>query len=116
MNAGRRAFIKLALELIEHCLDKGSMTEDGYVALGEAAKLMQKEEYWSLRNMTKHADKNDSTARQVAISEVALPALEAAVKAWEDEELEDMATHLRAAMNAEPPKKRSRKNLGKSRR
>lgn len=94
------------------------MTEDAYVALGDAVKLMQKEEYWSLRNMTRHAEKNESTARQVAIAEIALPLLEKAVKAWEDEELEDMATHLRAAAEAEPQtvKKKSKKDLAKSRR
>lgn len=114
MNAGRRAFITLSLELIEHCLDKGSMTEDGYNALGAAAKLMQKEEYWSLRNMSKHADKNDSTALQVAIAEVALPELEAAVEAWAQEDLEEMATRLRAARDAEPVKKKSKPRLRSS--
>lgn len=115
MNAGRRAFIALALELIDHCLEKGSMTEDAYNALGDAAKLMQKEEYWSMRNMTRHVDKNDSTAKQVAIAEVALPLLEKAVQAWQDEELEDMATYLRAAAEANPDtvRKKSKKSLAK---
>lgn len=115
MNAGRRAFITLAVELIDHCLDKGSMTEDGYVALGESIKLMQKEEYWSLRNMSKHADKNDSTARQVAISEAALPELEAAHEAWSDEDLEKVMHCLVAARDAEPSvKKKSKPGLRKS--
>lgn len=91
------------------------MSEDTYVALGEAAKLMQKEEYWSLRNMSKHADKNDSTALQVAISEVALPLLEQAVKAWEDEDIHLMSELMDAAAKAEPaPKKKSKKDLVKS--
>lgn len=90
------------------------MTEDAYAALGEAAKLMQKEEYWSLRNMTKHADKNDSTAMQVAISEVALPHLEDAVKSWEAEDLHTMMDHLRSAHDAKPaPKKKSKTGLRK---
>lgn len=118
MNAGRRAFIAVSLELIEHCLDKGSMTEDAYVALGDAVKLMQKEEYWSLRNMTKHVDKNDSTRTQVAIAEVALPMLEKAVKAWEDEDLQSMATYLRKAAEAQPRpvRKKSKKDLAKPKR
>lgn len=118
MNAGRRTTIKLCVELINLSVDSGSMTEDAYVALGDAAKLMQKEEYWSLRNMSKHVDKNDSTRTQVAIAEVALPLLEKAVQAWEDEDLQSMATHLQNAADAQPRpvRKKSKKDLVKSRR
>lgn len=116
MNAGRRTMIKVCVDLIELCLENGVMNESTYVALGEAAALMKKEEYWSLRNMSKHADKNDSTARQVAISELALPLLEKAVLAWQEEDLQDMATHLRNAGEAEPKPtgKKSKKDLVKS--
>lgn len=94
------------------------MSESVYQSLGEAAKLLQKEEYWSLRNMSKHADKNDSTARQVAISEIALPLLEKAVLAWQEEDLQDMATYLQQAGEAEPnsTSKKSKKDLVKSKR
>lgn len=108
--------ITVCVDLIELCLDNGSMNESTYVALGEAAALMQKEEYWSLRNMSKHADKNDSTAQQVAISELALPLLEKAVQSWKDEDLHDMATYLREAASVEPKlvSKKSKKDLVKS--
>lgn len=108
--------IKLCVDLIEMCLESGSMNESTYVALGEAAALMKKEEYWSLRNMSKHADKNDSTARQVIISELALPLLEKAVLAWQEEDLQDMATYLQQAGEAEPASagNKSKKDLVKS--
>lgn len=115
MNAGRRATIRVCVALIDECLSTGEISEEAYSALGDVAKHMQQEEYWSLRNMSKHADRNDSTARQVAIAELALPRLEAAVDAWKGMDLELMKECVIAAAQAiAPPKKKSKSGLRSS--
>lgn len=110
--------ITVLVELLEAYQEIGVISQQTYDVLGDAAKLMQKEEYWSLRNMSKHVDKNDSTRTQVAIAEVALPLLEKAVQAWEDEDFQGMATCLQNAADAQPKtvRKKSKKDLVKSRR
>ena len=113
MNSSRRTTINLCVELVDLCLESGSMTEQTYQAIGEAAQMIQKEEYWSLRNMSKHADKNESTAKQVAISEIALPHLEKAVELWKEEDLHEMSVLLKKARDAEPKPVKKGKASGK---
>lgn len=115
MNAGRRATIQVCVHLIDSCLESEEISEEAHADLGNVAKLMQKEEYWSLRNMSKHVDKNDTTARQVAIAELALPLLEAAVESWAAMDLHTMRENLLSAAAAEPPvKRKSKPGLRKS--
>lgn len=115
MNAGRRATIRICVDAIDMCIENGAIDEHVYNNLGDVAKLMQKEEYWSLRNMSKHVDKNDTTAQQVAISEIALPLLESAVEAWKETDLMTMREHLLGAAAAEAPvKKKSKPRLRSS--
>lgn len=112
MNTERRVTITLCVALIDECRANEEISETSYTALGESIKLMQKAEYWSLRNMSKHVDKNDSTARQVAIAEVSLPLIEKAAEAWAEEDLDAVAKLLLKARDAapvEPKKKRKGK-------
>jgi len=81
------------------------------VALVNALQVMKQEEYWSLRNQSKHAGKNPSTDVQIAISEVALPALEAAVQSISEDDYNGVLDHLNLAVTTDGTKRK--KNIKK---
>lgn len=88
------------------------MADTSHEALVDAVKAMQQAEYWSLRNQAKHEGKNESTDKQLAISRVALPALEEAVKALEADDYAAVIAALELAITtdgspaAKPKRKR----------
>lgn len=112
MNKDRRATAQVCVELIKECAAVGEMSEASHVALADALKTMQAGEYWSLRNMSKHAGRNESTDAQIAVSEVALPAIEEAVVALEAEDYNTVIDLLSLAITTEG-KKTSKKGLRK---
>lgn len=83
------------------------MSEASHASLTEAVKLMRNAEYWSLRKQEPHEGKNDSTDKGIAISRVALPALENAVAALEADDFDAVIDHLTLAVNTDgsaPPR------------
>lgn len=117
MNADRRATGQVCIELMKECSEWGEMSEASYKALVAALDTMQRAEYWSLRNQLPHEGKNAGTDTSIAISRVALPALEAAKEALKKEDYNTVIDQLTLAVttNGEVPKKTSKKGLAKTR-
>lgn len=101
MNKDRRATAQVCIELIKECAEIGEISEASHVALHGALKQMVAGEYWSLRNMTKHAGKNPSTDKQIAIAQAALPALEAAVTSLDKDDYNAVIDQLQLAVSTE---------------
>lgn len=78
MNADRRSSALVCVALIEECAESGTMSDSTHNALCGSVKAMKAAEYWSLRNQEKHEGANERTDTSIAISRVALPALEKA--------------------------------------
>ena len=116
MNKDRRATARICIELIKECAEIGEMRDASHEALVEALKTMQAAEYWSLRNQAKHEGSNDSTDAQIAVSRVALPALEDAVRYVQEEDYNAVIDSLELAITtkgapARTSRKTSRKDL-----
>lgn len=114
MNVDRRITARLCMELIKECSDLGEMSDSAFAALDEALKIMKQNEFWQLRNQSRHEGKNDPTDKQIAISRVALPALEEAAKALAADDWEGVLAHLTVAVETDGTvvKKRLRKSRG----
>jgi hypothetical protein len=117
MNKDRRVTGQVCIELMKECAEWGEMSEASYASLLEAVGTMHQGEYWSLRNQERHEGKNESTDAQIAISRVALPALDAALKALRSEDYDTAIDQLTLAITTEGAisKKRSKKGLVKPR-
>jgi hypothetical protein len=110
LNADRRSTGQVCIELLKECSYHGEMSEASHAALVEAVKLMKQAEFWSLRRQEPHEGKNASTDAGIAISRVALPALENAARALADEEYDTVVEALTLAITTDgttPPKRRS---------
>ena len=112
MNADRRASCQVCIELIKECSLIGEMSDASHKALEEVINGMKKAEYWSLRNQSKHEGRNPSTDQQIAVSRVALPALEAAATALANEDYTEVVDQLMLAVTTDGKvlKKSSRKD------
>jgi len=75
---------------MKECAETGWISEASHVALLGAVAAMKSAEYWSLRNQSRHEGRNATTDEQIAVSRVALPALELAHIALAEEDY-DMA-------------------------
>jgi hypothetical protein len=117
VNADRRATGQVCIELMKECAEWGEMSDASHAALVQAVTLMKTAEYWSLRKQEPHAGKNPSTDTSIAVSRVALPALEAAVEALEKDDFNTAIDqlHLAITTNGEPIQKKSKKSLVKAR-
>ena len=117
MNVDRRSTGQVCIELMKECNEWGEITEASHSALLEAVRLMQQGEYWSLQRQEKHEGKNESTDKQIAISRVALPALEEALKALKEDDFDTAIDQLTLAITTDgkTPKKISKKGLAKTR-
>ncbi|QFG04726.1 hypothetical protein SEA_CHICKENKING_57 [Microbacterium phage ChickenKing] len=109
MNADRRAAGQVCIELLKECATWGEMSEASYEAISVALQTMQKAEYWSLRNQSKYAGQNESTDKQIAISAVALPALERAVEAHKAEDYDKVIDELTLAITTDGTKPKTKK-------
>lgn len=111
LNVDRRAAAKVCIELIKECSEIGEMSETSHGVLAETLKVLQAQEYWQLKNQERHEGKNDPTDKQIAISRVALPALEAAAKALDAEDYNEVLTQLELAVSTEGKPVRRRKRV-----
>lgn len=111
MNKDRRQLGHTSLALLLECAHSGTIGDEAHLAITDALTHMQREEFHQLRAQEKHEGKNATTDKQIAISREALPALESAVKAWNNDDFELVITHLKRAVETDgtPVKKRGRK-------
>ncbi len=115
MNKERRETAQVCIELIKECHAVGEMADASHKALEAAIKGMKAAEFWGLKGMSKHEGANDSTDKQIAISRVALPALEAAAEALNEEDYASVITQLEIAVTTDgtvPKRGKTRKRVG----
>ncbi|QKN87755.1 hypothetical protein IXEL_55 [Microbacterium phage Ixel] len=101
MNADRRQTGQVIIALLVECSQSGLISDESHLAATGALHSMQTAEYWQLRNQEKHEGKNASTDQQLRVCRVALPALEAAVKAWDSDDFEEVITQLTLAITTD---------------
>lgn len=122
MNADRRQTAQVCVALLMECHEIGLISDASHLAVTDALKSLQAAEFWQLRQQEKHEGKNDSTDKQIAVCRIALPALDAAVKAWNDDDFEEVIIQLRLAATTDgtAPRKqrqqRARKAMANTRR
>lgn len=112
MNADRRVAGRVVVELLNEGSINGEISDQAHTVIGETLTHLQKAEYHQLRAQEKHEGKNDSTDKQIAICRVSLPALEAAVRAYEDDDFQGCLTQVKLAVETDgtvPEPKRRRK-------
>lgn len=101
MNADRRTTAKVCIALLHECSEIGLISDGSHVALTDALKALQTAEYWQLKNQEKHEGKNDPTDKQIAISRIALPALEAANLALAKDNFDEVLKQLTIAVDTD---------------
>jgi hypothetical protein len=101
VNKDRRQIAKVSIELMKECNEIGLISDASHDALVEATMHLQAAEHWQLKNQLKHEGKNPGTDTQIAISRVALPALEEAVQELKDGNYSEVITKLELALNTD---------------
>lgn len=93
----------------------GEISDESHVALEEVLKTMRNQEYWQLKNQSKHEGKNAPTDKQIAICRVALPALELAVEALDQGDYHMVLDQLTLAITTqgEVQEEKSKRGLRK---
>lgn len=109
MNSDRRVTARVIIELLKECSMIGEMQQASYDMIREALESMRVAEYYQHKRQLKYAGKNESTDTQIRICEVALPALERAEKALEQDDFDKVITLLEKAINADGTKPTRRK-------
>lgn len=111
MNADRRQAGAITLALLLECAHSGTIGDEAHIAITNSLHHLQRQEFHQLRAQEKHEGKNASTDKQLAICRVALPALEEAVRAWDNDDFETVIEHVKLAIETDGtrPKKRRRK-------
>lgn len=113
MNADRRIVGKVIVELLNEGYANGEISDQAHEVLGETLTHLQKQEYHQLRAQEKFEGKNASTDKQIAICRVALPALEAAVHAYNSDDFVKCITEVKLAIETDgtvpKPKRKGRR-------
>lgn len=116
MNADRRMLGRVIVSLLVECHTIGLINDESHMTVTEALTHLQQAEYWQLKNQEKHEGKNASTDSQLRICRVALPALEAARHAWDQDDFTTVMTQVELAISTDGtvPKPIRKKGLRKS--
>lgn len=111
MNVERRLTARLCIELLHTAAEtkKQELSDAAHEVLCLAVKGMRTAEEWALKNQERHAGKNASTDTSIAISRVALPALEKAVIALGDDDFHEVIDQLTLAMTTDGSTPRRRR-------
>lgn len=109
MNADRRIAGRVLIELLNEGSINGEISDQAHAVLGETLAHMQKSEYHQLRTQEKHEGKNTSTDKQIAICRVALPALEAAMHAYNSDDFQECVTQVKLAIETDGTKPRRKR-------
>jgi len=105
---------RVCISLLHECNETGLISDESHVAVTDALKHLQQAEYWQLKNQERHEGKNASTDAQLAVCRVALPALEAAIQAWNQDDFTEVITQMNLAITTDGRKpRRSRKKTSK---
>lgn len=112
MNADRRVAGQVVIELLNEGSINGEISDEAHAVIGETLAHLQKSEYHQLRTQEKHEGKNTSTDKQIAICRVALPALEAAMHAYNSDDFQECVIQVKLAIETDgtvPKVKRARR-------
>jgi hypothetical protein len=101
MNSQRRISGSLLIALLLECNDSGTISDENHLVATDALKSMQQDERWQLNSQEKHAGKNDSTDKQIAICNVALPALTEAIAAWNNDDFVKVIEKVKLAITTD---------------
>ncbi|AXQ52920.1 hypothetical protein SEA_NEFERTHENA_57 [Microbacterium phage Neferthena] len=114
MNADRRMAGRVLVELLNEGSINGEISDQAHEVIGETLAHLQKGEYHQLRSQEKYDGTSPSNTKQVAICRVALPALEAAMHAYNSDDFGECITQVTIAIETDgtPPKKERRKRRG----
>lgn len=115
MNATRRLLGATVVSLLLECNESGTISDENHLTATNAISHLKQEESYQLRAQEKHAGKNDSTDKQIAICEVALPALEKAWAAWNNDDFVAVIGHITLAIETDgtvAKPKRQRRHRG----
>jgi hypothetical protein len=117
VNTDRRQACEVTIALLVECHHVGLISDESHVAVTNMLHHLQRQEFWQLKNQEKHEGKNASTDTQLAICRVALPALDAAIKAWDNDDFDEVIRQLSLASTTDgsTPKKTSGRGLRKAR-
>lgn len=114
MNASRRQTGQITIALLLECANSGTIGDEAHLAITDTLVHLQREEFHQLRAQEKYEHTSTSNATQVAICRVALPALEAAVDAWNRDDFDTVIDQLKIAITADgKPKKPTRRGKRK---
>lgn len=113
MNADRRQTAKLVIALVQEGHENGEISDETHDVLGETLAHLHRQEHYQLRTQEKHEGKNTSTDKQIAICRVALPALEAAMHAYNSDDFQECVTQVKLAIETDgtkpKPKRKGRR-------
>lgn len=109
MNASRRQTGHITIALLLECANSGTIGDEAHLAITDTLVHLQREEFHQLRAQEKYEHTSASNATQVAICRVALPALEAAVDAWNKDDFDTVIEQLKVAIEADGKAKPARK-------
>ena len=109
MNASRRQTGSITIALLLECSHSGTIGDEAHLAITDTLVHLHREEFHQLRAQEKYEHTSPSNATQVAICRVALPALEAAVDAWNRDDFETVIEQLKVAIEADGKAKPARK-------
>lgn len=101
MNADRRIVGKVVVELLNEGHTHGEISDQAHEVIGETLVHLQKQEYHQLRAQEKFEGKNASTDKQIAICRVALPALEAAVAAYNSDDFMECVVKVKLSIETD---------------
>lgn len=111
MNTDRRQTAQVCVALLRECARGGEIDDESHVALVDAVKHLQNQEFWQLQRQERHEGKNASTDQQLAICRIALPALEEAVQALNRDDFDTVIAKLELAATTDgtAPRRRRKK-------
>jgi hypothetical protein len=101
MNADRRHTGSVCIALLLECHHIGEISDESHTTISEALSSMQQAEYWQLKNQERYEGRNASTDQQLRVCRVALPALEAALAAWNQDDFDTTIEQLRLAVTTD---------------
>ena len=122
MNADRRQLGKVVVALLNEANAVGEISDKTHEVLGETLTHLHRQEHHQLRAQEKYAGSNASTDKQIAICQVALPALDQAVECYDQDDFAGVIQHVALAVDTDgtPPRKeranRARKAMANTRR
>ena len=97
MNEHRRHTCRITVVLLLECAYSGTIGDEAHLAITNTLHHLQREEFHQLRAQEKHEGKNSTTDKQIAICRVALPALDAALQAWNNDDFDQVVDKLQLA-------------------